>query len=87
VTQAQRKAVSAHRRRLKQNGIVRLEVRVHREDASLVRAVADALSDPERAPEARRFLRERFGASYRAGSLKALLMAAPLDGIDLDRVT
>jgi hypothetical protein len=78
-----RKALSAHRRRLKRRGIVRVEVHVRKNDADLLRDVARALSDPAREVEAR-LLRERFGAS-KAGGLKALLAAAPLEGIDLTR--
>lgn len=81
---AQKKALARHRRRLKRQGVVRLEVRVRGDDAPLVRDVARALGDPDRAPEARALLRERFGAG-RAAGLKALLAAAPLEGIDLGR--
>ena len=81
---AQKKALSTHRRRLKRRGIARLEVRVHKEDVELVRSVVEALGDPERAVEARALLRDRFGAR-RARGLKALLAAAPLEGIDLSR--
>jgi len=81
---AQRKRLSAHRRRLKRRGVVRVEVQVRKQDASLVRGVADALSDPAREAEARALLRERFGAA-KAKGLKALLAAAPLEGIDLTR--
>ena len=54
------------------------------EDASLVRRVASALSDPSRQAEARRLLQQRFAEPPKV-SLKALLASAPLDGIDLDR--
>lgn len=81
---SRKKALSAHRRRLKRQGIVRLEVKVRREDAPLVRNVARVLADPRRAAEARALLRERFGAEKAAG-FKALLAAAPLEGIDLTR--
>ncbi len=81
---AQRKRLSAHRRRLKRRGVVRVEVQVRKEDAVLLRGVAQALSDPAREAEARALLRERFGATGAKG-LKALLAAAPLEGIDLAR--
>ncbi|MGZ9085991.1 MAG: hypothetical protein ACXW3R_10690 [Rhodoplanes sp.] len=80
----QKKSVSAYRRRLKRRGVVRVEVHVRKDDAALVRGVAEALSDPAREAEARALLRERFGAS-KAKGLKALLAAAPLEGIDLTR--
>ncbi len=81
---ASKKAVAAHRERMKRQGLVRIEVRVRKEDTGLLRQVAGALSDPERAAEARTLLRERFAAPESKG-LKALLASAPLDGIDLHR--
>ena len=84
MVKAQRKAVSSFRRRLKQQGMTRLEVRVRKDDASLVRDVVRALSSPEQEQEARALLRQRF-ASGQAKGLKALLAAAPLEGIDLSR--
>lgn len=77
-------AVAAHRERLRGRGLQRLEVQVPGEDASLVRAVAAALVDPDRAAEARALLRGRF-APEPAGSLKTLLAGAPLEGIDIER--
>ncbi|OJU26686.1 MAG: hypothetical protein BGN91_03950 [Nitrobacter sp. 62-13] len=84
MTGVQHKRLSAHRRRLKRRGVVRVEVQVRKEDAALVRGVAQALSDPTRETEARALLRERFGAANAKG-LKGLLAAAPLEGIDLTR--
>jgi hypothetical protein len=69
---------------MKRQGFVRVEVNVRKEDVSLVRCVASALSDPSREAEARKFLRQRF-VEPPGVSLKALLASAPLDGIDLDR--
>jgi hypothetical protein len=80
----QRKALSTYRRRLKQRGMVRLEVHVRKDDAALVRGVVQALADPDRESEARALLRERFGVGPAKG-FKALLAAAPLEGIDLSR--
>jgi hypothetical protein len=65
-------------------GFVRIEVNVSKDDASLVRQVAAALADPARQDAARTLLRERFAEPPKM-SLKALLAAAPLDGIALDR--
>ena len=79
-----RKPITAFRRRLKRRGVVRVEVHVRKDDAALVRGIAQALSDPAREAEARSLLRERFGAA-KAKGLKALLAAAPLEGIDLTR--
>ena len=76
--------LAKHRARMERQGLVRVEVRVRKEDASLVRHVASALSDPSRQAEARKLLRQRFVEPPKV-SLKALLASAPLDGIDLDR--
>lgn len=64
--------------------MVRVEVRLSKADAPLLRRVAGALSDPHRAADARSLLREYFAGSGGKG-LKALLAAAPLEGIDLKR--
>ncbi len=77
-------SLATHRARRGREGFVRLEVNVRKEDASLVRGVASALSDPSRQAEARRLLQQRF-AEPAMIDLKALLASAPLDGIDLDR--
>jgi hypothetical protein len=84
VAKSRRKALSAHRRRLKQRGVARLELRVRRDDVLLVRGVVEALSDPARAGATRALLRERFGAAH-AKSFKEMLAQAPLEGIDLTR--
>jgi hypothetical protein len=84
MSKAQRRTLSAYRRRLKQRGVVRVEVHVRKDDAPLVRGIVKALGDPERETEARALLRERFGTG-KAKGLKALLAAAPLEGIDLRR--
>ena len=80
---AQRSAVARHRARRERQGIVRLEVQVQRPDVALVRGLAAALADPKRASATRRFMRERLAPS--GVDLKALLAAAPLEGIVLDR--
>jgi hypothetical protein len=49
-----------------------------------VRRVAAALTDPARQADARALLQQRF-VEPGAPSLKALLAAAPLEGIDLER--
>ena len=82
---AKRKSpVAAHRARKERQGFVRVEVSVRKEDAGLVRRVASALSDPVREGEARKLLRQGFAERPKV-SLKALLVSAPLDDIDLDR--
>lgn len=76
--------VTQWRKRRQRQGYVRVEVQVRKEDAALVREVASALGDPARQADTRALLRERI-LPPRAGGLKALLAAAPLEGIDLDR--
>jgi hypothetical protein len=83
-TQSHKSAVATHRARLRGRGLRRLEVQVRGEDAPLLRAVAAALADPGRAAETRALLRGRFAPSP-ARSLKALLEAAPLEGVELER--
>jgi hypothetical protein len=82
--QSKLKSLSAYRRRLKQRGVVRIEVHVRKDDAVLVRGVARALCDPTSATEARALLRGRFSAA-KAKGLKQLLASAPLEDIDLTR--
>jgi hypothetical protein len=84
MTASQKKALAAHRRRLKRRGITRLEIHVRRDDAVLIRGVARALADPARETGTRALLRKRFVSAQTKG-LKALLAAAPLEGIDLTR--
>ena len=84
MSQSQNRALANYRIKLKGKGVVRLEVNVQEKDAGLVRSVVKALADPARADEARALLRDRFGGDN-TGRLKALLAAAPLEGIDLDR--
>jgi len=76
--------LASHRARMARQGFVRVEVKVRREDAALLRGVAAALADPARQAQARALLRQRF-AQPPAVSPKAVLASAPLDGIDLER--
>ncbi|MDE0044375.1 MAG: hypothetical protein OXU19_00725 [bacterium] len=76
--------VTKWRKRRQRQGLVRMEIQVRKEDASLVRDIATALLDPQRESETRAILRERIAAPRSAG-LKALLASAPLVGIDLER--
>lgn len=84
MTSKAKSSLAKHRARMERQGLVRVEVKVRKEDASLVRRVASVLSDPARQAEARLLLRQRFIEPPKV-SLKALLASAPLDGIDLDR--
>jgi hypothetical protein len=63
---------------------VRLEVQMRKQDVPLLRGIAGALADPARKAETRALLRERF-APQPLIDPKALLAAAPLEGIDLKR--
>jgi hypothetical protein len=84
LVKVQHKAMNRFRKRLKQQGMARVEVHVRKDDATLVRNVVRALSSPDQEQAARALLREHFGRTPAEG-LKALLAAAPLDGIDLGR--
>jgi hypothetical protein len=76
------KHVAEHRKRLKQRGLVRIEVQAPKEDAGLLRDIAGALADPARAVQTRRLLHEHFNP-YAGMGPKELLAAAPLD-LELD---
>lgn len=84
MAKTQRTAVANFRRRLERQGMARLEVRVRKDDISLVREVVRALTSPEQEQRTRALLREHFHVS-RGKGLKALLAAAPLEGVDLTR--
>ncbi len=84
MSEATRAALTSYRRRRRRQGLVRVEVQVHKQDASLVRDVAKALNDNNRAKDARAFLHERFRPEPGKG-FKALLASAPLEGVDLAR--
>ena len=73
-----------HRARLRRAGQCRVEVVVAKQDAALVRNMAAVLRDPAQGDDLRRVLITRYGNPNSKG-LKALLEAAPLDGIDLER--
>lgn len=81
---AQKTPVDTFRKRLRQKGMVRVEIHVQKDDAVLVRNIARALSDPQMAPEARSILKARFAKPAQAG-LKSLLASAPVEGVDLER--
>ncbi len=80
----QKSSVQIYRQRMRRKGLVRVEVQARKEDAALVRGIAAALADPAREAEIRAVLREVV-APLAPGSLKALLAAAPLEGVDLER--
>lgn len=80
----QESAIANFRNRMKRQGVVRVEVYVRKDDASLVRNMAKALADPSRESDTRAMLREQFGETRGLG-LKALLAAAPIEGMSHDR--
>jgi hypothetical protein len=84
VATARKTPVDTFRKRLRQKGMVRVEIHVQKDDAVLVKSVARALGDPRMAAEARTILKARFTKPAQAG-LKALLASAPLEGVDLER--
>ena len=72
------------RKRQAELGFVRVEVQVHKEDATLVREVARALADPARHDATCAALREHVAPASRP-SFKSLISSAPLEGIELER--
>jgi hypothetical protein len=68
---------------MKGRGMVRVEVQVTKEDATLVRAVAAALTNPTRQSETRALLRAHF--SGKPAGFKAFLAAAPVEGMRVSR--
>lgn len=85
MSSTKKKAIASYRQRMRRRGLVRVEVQARKEDAPLLRSVASALADPEHGPETRALLRERV-APQEVRGLKALLAAAPFEGVDLERV-
>ncbi len=79
-----RASVNAHRKRMRQRDMVRVEVQVQKEFAALVRGVAIALSDPEREKRTRDLLRERI-VRPSGRDLKESLASAPLERVEIDR--
>lgn len=85
MTKSQQKAVRIHRQRLKVRGLQRVEVQASEDDAELIRSLARCLRDDDRvAARVRRQLRAAVKRKATT-SLKALLVAAPLDGIRIVR--
>ncbi len=77
---AQRKAVTKHRKRLKQRGLVRVEVASPETDVGLIREVARALrGEPTRAAKARERLRAALGPEPTPNLLELLADAADVD--------
>lgn len=83
MTTAQIRALNSHRRRLKERGLSRIEVQARPDDAELLRALAGRLREGAPADELRQGLKELLATTR--PSLKALLAAAPLEGLELER--
>jgi 2-methylcitrate dehydratase PrpD len=76
--------ITTYRERMRRKGFTRVEVRVRAQDAALVREVASALGDPERAEETRALLQKQV-ATHPVKSFKDHLASAPLEGIEITR--
>ncbi len=76
------KTIAAHRKRLKEQGLARIEVQVPKQDAELIRNTAQLLRG-EAAVKLRLQLQRLVGGKHTG--LKELLAAAPLDDIELTR--
>ena len=85
MVKAQRKAVNRFRKRLKRQGMARVEINVRKDDAACSFATSSGRFQARNSNRtARALLREHFG-SRRTEGLKALLASAPLEGLDLSR--
>ena len=85
MTTAQNRAVQTHRQRLRERGLVRLEVQAPAGDAPWIRRLAKILrAKSGRSERVRRQLRSAVAQDQELG-FKELLAAAPLEGIDLTR--
>lgn len=84
MSDAQKKALQNYRARLARKGLTRVEVHVPKGDAAFVRDIAKALTDPALEHQVRAALKAP-NSIYSGMSLKELLLAAPLEGIDLTR--
>lgn len=81
---SQDKAVREHRRRLKERGLRRVEIHAAESDAALIRQLARILREDNTSAE---LVRSRLNdlVAERPAGLKALLAAAPLEGIRITR--
>jgi hypothetical protein len=85
MTKSQSNTMS-RRKRQTELGFVKVQVQVRKEDASLLEAIACALRDPSRRETIRAALNKQITPSP-TKSFKALVASAPLEGIELDRLT
>jgi len=81
---ARKSPITTYRERMRRKGFTRVEVRVRTQDAALVREVASALGDPERAEATRAILQKQVAAPP-IKSFKDLLASAPLEGVEITR--
>ncbi len=83
---AQKKVADNYRARRQRRGLLRLEVQASEADIPLLRQVARVLRENlEEASALRRVLGRTLAPEAPEGSLKRLLEAAPLEGVDLSR--
>jgi hypothetical protein len=82
MTKAQAKALRTHRQRLANRGIVRIEVRVPKEDAATIRRLAYALLDEETRESSRAWLLANLAST---GGLKALLLSGALADLPIPK--
>ena len=84
MTNAQAKALRAHRNRLAKRGIVRIEVRVPIDDVLSVRRIACALIDEQTRDETRAWLDDGLDNKKIAG-LKALLASGDFGDLPIPK--
>jgi hypothetical protein len=82
---SQRKAVSRHRKRQKEKGMVRMEVSVPDSDRELIRQTAANLRAGGELAEKTRDALSSVLNPYEGMNLKELIESAPLEGLELER--
>ncbi len=83
---ATKRAVERHRTRMRRRGLVRIEIQVPKEDVEALREVAKDLRETRgESTSVRETLRDLARRLEPRRSLKELLAAAPLEGVDLER--
>lgn len=82
----QQKAVSRYRKRQKDRGLTRVEVTIPEQDRDLLGVIAANLRAGGAVAENTRNLLESAKNPYIGMTFKEFLEAAPLDGLDLERM-
>jgi hypothetical protein len=86
MVRARPSALAKHRARLKQRGLVRVEVQVAAADVDLIRRTARSLRNEEQGANRLRAQLLRLVGAPTSRGLKELLAAAPLEEIELTRI-